>query len=334
MSDQIPNQSKVSILSPKKIALGVIGAILGVIVISALIMLILKLTAPKKPSEPTKTVKNGPIMLTQPKQIDFQLTINQWLANQPNKDNSSVLIYDLDNNVVVARHNEDKVFPISSLSSMFAVYEGYYRIDHNIWKSSDQYPKIPKDYAKRPYTKILCLLDMVRFSHQDCQNAVESEIGLEQLQASYNAQGFSKTSLREKTSTSSELLKLYQLFWKHSNLTAKSWEHIQESMLTQSADTINPIYNQNWRQGLPSGFVKAEVYNKSGWITTPNNTNTYQSLNHASFIVFPKTIDKENKYLLPERHFIVIALTKDTPTAELVKLGRSIENTVRSNDNY
>lgn len=264
--------------------------------------------------------------------IDLQLAVDQWLTKQPDANNSGIVIYDLDNNEIVGRHLEDTAFRIESIYKMFVAYEGYYRIDHDIWKATDVYP-IARDYKGNPYTRKLCLDHMVRFSYSPCAEVMWGEIKHDQLQNIYNEKGFKNTSIQGLTSTASDLTKLYQMFWNHTDLSESSWEQIQDSMINQVAPaSAGAAYAQKWRQGLPSGFTKAKVYNKVGWLGDGNGHWIYYD--DAAFVVMPEAEDKDTGLKHPERHYIVIALTKNTAPSQLVLLGRNIESAIRTADNY
>jgi hypothetical protein len=76
-----------------------------------------------------------------------------------------------------------------------------------------------------------------------------------------------------------------------------------------------PITTYNWRQGLPSGFSRARVYNKVGWDYNPNGG--YWNIYHdAAIVEFPE----EN------RHFIVVVMTNRVPFQKIKEFGMLLEN--------
>ena len=89
---------------------------------------------------------------------------------------------------------------------------------------------------------------------------------------------------------------------------------IKDSFLNQPATTYN------WRQGLPSGFSKANVYNKVGWAY--NADGGYWNIYHdAAIVEFPES----------NRHFIVVVMTNQVPFEAIRTLGTKIEETFYNN---
>lgn len=325
---------KEKVFDTKKIVAAVIGALIGVIAIAVgIVFLIQYINKPTdKPADNTATTTAKPEPEpTVPEKIDLQLALDQWVTTQT-AANSGVVIYDLDNNAVVARHNEDKQFRIESIYKMFVAYEGYYRIDHDVWNGTDKALNY-NSYDKQPYTISLCLDHMIRYSYSSCAENIWQRIGHKKLQEIYDEKGFKNTSIDGITSTASDLTKLYQQYWNHTDLSEESWKKIQDSMLNQAAPkTAGAPYTSNWRQGLPSGFATAKVYDKVGWLGDGNGHWIYYA--DAAFLEFPeveKNRDGEKKLA---RHYIMIVLTQKTDYKELVKLGRKIEETVKNTDNY
>jgi hypothetical protein len=328
----IPLGPKESLFDTKKILGVVFGAIAGVIVLAVGIVLVMSLIV-----KPGENGNNGGNIGTgddndgKPQKIDLQLATDQWLTSQPASNNSAILIYDIDNDEIVARHNEDVAMRIESIYKMFVAYEGYYRVDHDMLDKDVVLP-IANDYEDKPYTVSKCLDHMIRYSYSPCAEILANQFGWENLQASFNEQGFKNTSIHGVTSNASDILKLYQMYWKHNDLHESSWDKIQESMINQTAATDNEIYNRNWRKGLPSGFSSAKVYNKTGFLSLDGvNYNFYDD---AAFIVFPEVESNKDGKKVPERHYIVIVLTKDTAPQEIVKYGRKLEEAVKTADNY
>lgn len=325
---------KEKIFDTKKIVGAVLGTIVGVVIIAGGIVFALQYI--NKPqggtAEPTTTATEEPEPEpTVPDKIDLQLTLNQWVTTQT-AANSGVVIYDLDNNDVVARHNEDKKFRIESIYKMFVAYEGYYRIDHDIWKGTDKALNW-NSYDGSPYTISLCLDHMIRYSFSSCAENIWQRIGQKKLQEIYDEKGYKNTSITGITSTASDLTKLYQQYWAHTDLSEKSWSSIKDSMLNQVAPkTAGAVYTSNWRQGLPSGFATAKVYDKVGWLGDGNGHWIYYA--DAAFLEFPEVAKNRDGEKKLARHYIMIVLTQNTSNKELVKLGRKIEEAIKTADNY
>ena len=222
-----PGKPKEKVFDTKKIIGGIIGGIIGVVIIAVGIVVVIqfinKKDEPTKPSDTaTTTAEPEP---TVPEKIDLQLALDQWVTTQT-AANSGVIIYDLDNNAVVARHNEDKKFRIESIYKMFVAYEGYYRIDHDIWNGDDKALNW-SDFNGKPYTISLCLDYMIRYSYSSCAENIWQRIGQKKLQSIYDEKGFKNTSIAGITSTPSDLTKLYQQYWTHTDLSEESWNKIQ-----------------------------------------------------------------------------------------------------------
>ena len=84
---------------------------------------------------------------------------------------------------------------------------------------------------------------------------------------------------------------------------------MKDSFLSQ------PVTTYNWRQGLPSGFSKANVYNKVGWDYNAKTRN-WNIYHDAAIIEF----EEQN------RHFIVVVMTNRVPYQKIRQLGTEIEN--------
>lgn len=322
---------KEKIFDTKKIIGVVVAAIFGVIILAVIITLVINLiNKPKGGDKPVNPENPGGNEVGTPEKVDLQLAVDQWLTSQPQAANSAIIIYDIDNDEIVARHNETEKFGIDTIYQMFVAYEGYYRIDHDMLDGTGVY-QIGNDFEGKPYTRKHCLDYMIRFSYTPCSEIMLNEIGFDNLQAAYNERGFKDTVIAQAISTPSDLMKLYQMYWKHTDLKKDSWTKIQESMLNQVAATKDPIYAQNWRMGMPSGFATALVYNKVGMYGVGT---TWVRFSDASFIVFPEVEANKDGETKPARHYISIVLTKDTSPQEIVKLGRKVEEAVKKADNY
>lgn len=317
----------------KKIALSVSGTTLLVVIVSVLTVFLMNNM--NKQNETTRgdvtAVVDEPEEEKTPEKISLQLTVDKWLDTLSNRNNAEVMIYDLDNSDVVARYNEDKSIYIASIYKMFVAYEGYYRIDHGVWNADDAVG-LGNNYDGKPMTYGNCLDYAIRYSYSPCAENLWSKIGHDSLQSIYNEKGFTGTNIQGITSTPSDLVKLYQMFWKHSDLSEESWEKIQDSMLNQTAPSnAFSAMKQDWRKGFPSGFSAASVYDKVGWWGDGNGNWYYYA--DAAFVTFPETKDSDGEKV-PERNYIMIVLTQNTKPEELVKLGRNIESAVKAADNY
>ena len=75
-----------------------------------------------------------------------------------------------------------------------------------------------------------------------------------------------------------------------------------------------PETSYDWRQGLPSGFSRANVYNKFGWDYNPAG---YWNVYHdAAIVEFPEV----------SRHFVVVVMTNFVAFQRITEFGTMIEN--------
>lgn len=245
---------------------------------------------------------------TVPEFIDLQPVVDEWLATAPG--NVGLMIYDLDNNQVAAASNANRVFNTASVYKLFFAYDGYREIDAGRDVGTAVLITTPD---KGQLTVSACLDLIIRESYNGCADPLRADperfARAEALAAELQLGHTSSAGLYSSAADLTELMKLY---WRHPDLSAESWAAIQDSMLNQPKTTYN------WRQGLPSGFSVAEVYDKVGW----NYTGSYWSIyNDVAFLVFPEQ----------NRHYIMVVLTENFPTyAPLVALGTIIENAIIS----
>ena len=100
-----------------------------------------------------------------------------------------------------------------------------------------------------------------------------------------------------------------KLFYEHKYITDETLlNQIKDSFLNQPATTYN------WRQGLPSGFTKANVYNKVGWDFNPDG-NYWNIYHDAAIVEFPES----------NRHYIVVVMSNRLPFQQIRTLGTNIE---------
>lgn len=286
---------------PSQIALIAVSAV-AVIIVGIVVALLLtgqQQSPTNQPEQPATSEPTEPSSAKQP--IDLQFAVDQWTSII--SGTAGVMIYDLDNKIVVARHNENESFNIASLYKLFVMLEGYLRIARGQWSGDEPY--------LGNWTRLKCLNLMISESNSPCAEKMWGEIGKAELDEIYRAKGFgTATNISSITSTPAEILKLMQLIWQHAGLNEEYWSAIRDSLL------IQPTTTHNWRQGLPSGFSNAKVYNKVGWYSADGRK---WSLYHdAAFVEFPDL----------DRHYIVVVLTKNVSPNEIVRLGRNIEAAV------
>ena len=241
------------------------------------------------------------------KPVDFQPIVDEWAGSL--RGNRSVLIYDLDTDEIVGSFNPDEFYSIASLYKLFVVYAGYEKLQTGEWNSDDM--------AGRTGLTVLECLDLaIRESNSVCAESLWTMIGREELQeAVVSEYGAINTSVSGFVSNANDILNMMKVFYNHETIKEPSLVSVmKDSFLNQ------PITEYNWRQGLPSGFTRANVYNKVGWDYNPEES--YWNLYHdAAIVEFPE----EN------RHFIVVVMTNRVPFQRIRDLGTMIEETFYNN---
>jgi len=126
--------------------------------------------------------------------------------------------------------------------------------------------------------------------------------------------GINETTVSRLVTTPNDILKIMKMFYEHKEIT-------DETLLARMKDSFlnQPITEYNWRQGLPSGFSSAKVYNKVGWDYNPDGK--YWNYYHdAAIVEFPGQ----------NRHFIVVVMSSKVPYQRIRQLGADIEKTFLS----
>ena len=237
-----------------------------------------------------------------PSKVDFQTSIDNFV--QSSSGNKSVIIYDLERQELAGEYNALDSYNTASLYKLFVVYEGYKRIETGVWNPSDL-------AGSTGFTILECLDRAIRSSDSPCAETLWRMIGHQELDnllvSTYNIQNSNISSL---LSNVEDILAIMKLFYYHPDITSDALlSQIKDSFLNQP-----PVNGYNWRQGLPSGFKRANVYNKVGWEYNPSGS--YWNLYHdAAVVEFPE----EN------RHFIVVVMTQRVPFQNIAALGASIE---------
>ena len=222
-----------------------------------------------------------------PDKIDFQATIDEWV-NSTTGDRS-VVIYDLDRDEVAGAYNSSENYNIDSLYKLFVVYEGYKRVQSGEWDQA---------------TTLDCLDLAIRESDSVCAETLWDRIGTEELDEAFNL------NISDFSLNSEDIAGIMKSFY---HLP----ETLDDSLTTRMKDSFlnQPETTYNWRQGLPSGFSEANVYNKVGWDynTDEGFWNTYHD---AAIVEFPAH----------NRHFVVVAMTSHVSFENIARLGSLIEN--------
>lgn len=251
---------------------------------------------PEKPAEPEKPVIS---------EVDFQPVLDQWAASV--SGNRSVLIYDLNLDKLAGSYNVDEDYGTASLYKLFVVYEGYKRVENGTWDGNARAGATGKTILK-------CLDLAVRESHSPCAETLWSMIGHAELDNIIKKEwNITNSDISHLVSNASDIMKILKRFYEHpdfkdENLLASMWD----SFLNQ------PDTTYEWRQGLPRGFLKADVYNKVGWAY--NTAGKYWDIYHDAAIVKFPTEDGKT------RDFIIVVMTNKIDYPDIRRLGTMLEN--------
>lgn len=259
---------------------------------------------PEQPSE-EPVVEPEPIVEPEaPYEADFQSVIDEWVNTVDG--NKSIYIYDLDLGKVAGSYNLDENYGTASLYKLFVVYEGYKRVNNGEWNGD-------KRAGSTGYTISKCLDLAIRESHSPCAETLWSMIGHDTLDDIIeNEWGIVDSDISKLTSNVSDIAKILKRFYEHPDfddpeILASMWD----SFLNQ------PDTDYEWRQGLPRGFKKANVYNKVGW--EYNAGGKYWNIYHdAAIISFP--LDNEKT-----RNYIVVVMTNKIDFKDIRRFGTMLE---------
>lgn len=250
--------------------------------------------------------------------IDMQNIVNDFTKNI--KGTASVVIYDVDTDRYSAIYNSDTPMNTASLYKIFPVYETYLRMEDGRLAKSDVVYAESKDGKKVGYSREKCADLALRESHSGCSEALISSIGWDELDQ-IGWDNYSLENTKGLSSTAGDITKMLKVYYEHDDLSAETYNKIKDSMLnqpkTKSKDGDKETEN-DWRQGLPSGFRSAKVYNKVGWLGEKDKWKIY---NDAAIIEFPDQ----------RRTFIVVVMTTDTDPKLIADFGSKIEQAVITN---
>ncbi len=251
----------------------------------------------KPPSENEPTVEL-------PKFIDLQAVVDEWADSVGG--NVGIYVYDLDNEKEAGSHNSEDIFYTASVYKLFFVYEAYLRIANG----TDD----PNAYFADGKTRIECLDLIIRESYNPCADPLRNEMRNEIeeiISDKYKIENISGGAIYASPEAIAEMLKIY---YKHEDLPEDLWNKIADSMLNQ------PTTTYNWRQGLPTGFSTANVYDKVGWYS--EDGTSWSNYNDAAIVEFSDL----------KRHYIVVVLTEKISPKKIAQLGFNIEQTILANN--
>lgn len=236
-----------------------------------------------------------------PDAVDFSISVEPFTNSTNGK--KSVIIYDLDRLEMAFEFNASEVYNTASLYKLFVVYEGYRRLERGDWNPDAM-------AGSTGHTIVQCLDLAIRESNSRCAETIWSMIGHKELDDIVkNDFKIDHSMISQLTSSPEDVLAIMKLFYYHPDFSSPELvARMLDSFLNQ------PKTEYDWRQGLPSGFSRAKVFNKVGWDYNPNGR--YWNVYHdAAIVEFPE----EN------RHFIIIVMTSRVPYQKITELGSNIE---------
>lgn len=249
----------------------------------------------KTQKEPEKKVDNRPA------KIDFQPEVDAWVSSV--SGHKSVIVYDLEHDELVGEYNSGESYGTASLYKLFVVYEGYRRVQSGAWNGDDT-------AGSSGHTIKQCLDLSVRESYSPCAESLWALIGHAELdEIIKNDFKITNSDISHLISNPKDILAILKIIYKHAEIK-------DEGLVAQMKDSFlnQPKTTYNWRQGLPSGFTKANVYNKVGWEYNPAG---YWNIYHdAAIVEFPES----------NRHYIVVVMTNQVPFEKIRDFGSQIEN--------
>jgi len=231
--------------------------------------------------------------------IDLQPVVDSWAAAVGG--NRSVLIYDLEREEIIGSYNIAESYNTASLYKLFVVYEGYRRLESGEWQTEDQ-------AGSTGHTILECLDLAIRESYSPCAETLWGYIGHDVLDEIIEKDfEIVNSDISSLVSNPEDIMKIMRMFYEHTDITDEELvARMKDSFLNQ------PTTTYNWRQGLPSGFTKANVYNKVGWDWNGSSWNIYHD---AAVVEFPEL----------NRHFIVVVMTNQVSYQRIAELGGKIE---------
>ena len=240
-----------------------------------------------------------------PEAVSFQPTIDEWVKTVGG--NKSILIYDLNRNEIAGEYNTKEKYSTASLYKLFVVYEGYKRVNNGEWDGN-------KKAGSTGYTIDKCLDLAIRESYSPCAETLWAMIGHDALDKIIETDwSIANSDISKLTSNVSDVTEMMKRFYLHPDfdnpeLLSSMWD----SFLNQPETTYD------WRQGLPSGFKKASVYNKVGW--DYNADGRYWNIYHDTAIVKFPLADGTT------RDFVVTVMTNRVDYKNIKKFGEMLEN--------
>ena len=300
-----PNElSKHSMPKFGKILFIIIFTTIGVISLSFGIVYLMKylneqITKPEQTEQITKQFKK----------FNLQPTLDRWLSTQISKKNSSILIYDLNNQEIIARNNDFSQNNSLGLENLFLAYQIYTKIGQNA---------IKKDKLLTVGTEQIsvdnCLSKILQENHSGCTAALVSEIGENNLKQFLKDQSYTNTNLTSHLTNTADLLSLSKRLNTHPDFSEQLWQEFRTK--------LTPQYNS--KNPLLTGFSKLTVY---GLFGAQTNDVTNANLSYPLFnnLYFLETKQEDPK---DRQTFVLISLASDIDAASLIELAKNLESAI------
>lgn len=306
--EELTKNSKPSFL---KIFFIVLGTIIGVFAIAFGVVSLLKLLSNtadkienKKPEIAKVTEKRAP------HRIDMQYLVDDWRREQGITEESSVLIYDLNNSDIVGRFNDTKTFTDPNLINLLVAYENYRRLGDGSFHPDDQINLKNQTVLSRQD----CLNELFTSENTNCKDALRAELSdavLNNLLAKMDLEHL-KISGDNLTLTATDYLKLIKFIYNSENLKSENWDRFFAHFL---------ITGDHF--ALISGINKATIFNyASAKLKTETVANTLPYFSEFSILEF-KDLPKYE-----DRKYIVISLNQNFNPTKLTPLGRNLEERI------
>lgn len=306
--EELTKNSKPSFL---KIFFIVLSTIIGVFAIAFGVVSLLKLLANtaekvenKKPEIAKVAEKRAP------HRIDMQYLVDDWHREQGITEESSVLIYDLNNSDIVGRFNDAKTFTDPNLVSLLVAYENYRRLSDGSFRLDDQINLKNQTALSRQD----CLNELFTSENTDCKDALRAELSdavLNNLLAKMDLE-YLKISGSNIALTATDYLKLIKFIYSSENLQSENWNQFFAHFL---------ITGDHF--ALISGINKATIFDyASAKLKTETVANTLPYFSEASILEF-KDLPKYE-----DRKYIVISLNQNFNPTKLTPLGRNLEERI------
>lgn len=239
----------------------------------------------KKATDSTNQSTSPEQKKTKPPLVTLQPTVDAWVAKQSGE--YGIMVYDPDNNVVIASHNSGTQFFTASIYKLYAVYLSLQDIEAGKHTLSENF--------KFGKTRQTCLHDAIHSSDSPCAEALLNEIGQAQVTERLKAMEFTGTSFPAFVTTAQDAMLLLQRLHAHLDLNESSTNLMLEAMKTQ-------VY----RDGLPKGMPEATVASKVGFSETPH-------YHDVAIITLPNG-----------RNYLVAFLSKGTGSRPVADFGATI----------